>query len=125
MIGRIYIERLENFFTANSIDDADKKKAMLLHAVSAKCYKIIRNLLAPTKPSSSTHAAIKEAVRKHFDPKPSIIVQRYKFFTYYRKPSESISEFVAHLRDLAQHCENKPIPEHASPRVQRWALFLE
>ena len=40
----------------------------------------------------------------HLNPQPSEIVQRWKFNSRNRKPEESIIEYVADLRKLAQDC---------------------
>lgn len=45
-----------------------------------------------------------ELVRNHRNPKPSEIVQRFKFNSRYRKEGESISTYVAELRQLTKHC---------------------
>ena len=36
-----YVERLENYFEANEIEDGDKQKAIFLATVGAKTYKLI------------------------------------------------------------------------------------
>ena len=36
-----YSERLQKYFTANEIESADKKKAILLSVVGAKIYQLI------------------------------------------------------------------------------------
>ena len=41
----------------------------------------------------------------HFGPKPSSIVQRFKFYNRSRKKGESIATYVATLRGLAEHYE--------------------
>ena len=41
----------------------------------------------------------------HFDPKPSPIVQRFKFYNHIRAKGESIAMYVAALHVLAEHCE--------------------
>lgn len=43
-------------------------------------------------------------LKNHYHPKPSEIVQRYKFDSRSRKPDESVLEYVAELRRLAQDC---------------------
>ena len=43
-------------------------------------------------------------MKAHFNPKPSEIVQRWKFNSKNRKPEESVVEYVAELRKLAQDC---------------------
>ena len=43
-------------------------------------------------------------MQKHHDPKPSAIVQRFRFNKRNRRTGESISAYVAELRQLAEHC---------------------
>ena len=41
-------------------------------------------------------------VTDHFNPTPSVIVQRFHFNSRYRKPGESIATFVVELRRLTE-----------------------
>ena len=45
-----YVERLEHFFVANGMDDAEKKRAVFLSVMGAATYKTLRNLVSPDKP---------------------------------------------------------------------------
>lgn len=98
-----YCEIIEHFFTANYIED-DKKKSILLSVVGAQTYSLMRNLLSPIKPGDRTFAQLVTLLKNHFNPKPSEIVQRFKFDSRTRKPTESVAEYVAELRKLAQDC---------------------
>ena len=42
-----YVERLEFFFTANGIENANKKQAVLLSSCGANTYLIVRGLVIP------------------------------------------------------------------------------
>ena len=44
-------------------------------------------------------------MRNHHEPRPSIIVQRFKFNTCSRKQGDSVASFVAELRRLTEHCD--------------------
>lgn len=99
-----YCEIMEHFFIANNIDGEDKKKSILLSVVGAQTYSLIRNLLNPTKPGEKTFAQLVTLLKNHFNPKPSEIVQRFKFDSRMRKPTESVAEYVAELRKLSQDC---------------------
>ena len=48
-----YTERLQECFIANGLEDAAKKKAVLLSIVGAETYQLMRNLTAPAKPTKS------------------------------------------------------------------------
>ena len=74
-----YVERLEHFFTANGIEDAEKKRSVLLTVIGAATYKTLRNsiygnILAPAKPGDKTYAQLVEALTKYYKPAPSEIV---------------------------------------------------
>ena len=62
------------------------------------------DLVSPAKPKDKTFAELAEVVKNHLKPKPSVIVQRYKFHTRKQQPGESIACFVACLRNLAHDC---------------------
>ena len=42
---------------------------------------------------------------EHFDPKPSVIVQRFRFNSRSRQEGESVAKFTAELQRLSEHCE--------------------
>ena len=99
-----YVERLEHFFTANGIEDAEKKRSVLLTVIGAATYKTLRNILAPAKPGDKTYAQLVEALTKYYKPAPSEIVQRFKFHSRVRKEGESIAAYLAELRSLSEYC---------------------
>ena len=66
-----YAERLEHYFTANEITDNGKKRAVLLSSCGAKTYKLIRNLVAPGKPTDKSFAELINIVKNHLNPRPS------------------------------------------------------
>ncbi|KAL3988098.1 5-hydroxytryptamine receptor 3 [Sarotherodon galilaeus] len=97
-----YTEILEQFFAANGIDDAEKQRAILISVVGAATYSLMRNLLSPAKPKDKTFQELVLLMKNHFDPKPSEIVQSYKFDSRSHKPNETVMEYVVELRRLAQ-----------------------
>ena len=99
-----YVERLEHFFAANGIEDANKKRSVFLSVIGPSSYKLLRNLVAPAKPGEKTLDELVRAMTQHHSPTPSEIVQRYKFHSRFRKPEESVATFVAELRSLAEYC---------------------
>ena len=71
----LYAERLEHFFATNGITDEGKQRAVL-SVIGATTYRILRNVVSPSKPGEKTYAALVEALSQHFKPKPSKIVER-------------------------------------------------
>ena len=85
-----YIERLEQYFVANGIsEEGNKQRAILLSCCGAA--QLIRNLVAPNKPTDKAYAEIVDVVKAHHQPRPSTIVQRFHFHTRTQKPGESVS----------------------------------
>ena len=99
-----YVERLENFFLANDIKEDAKQRAVFLSVVGSSTYKILRNLVTPDKPADKTLAQLVSVLSKHFKPKPSEIMERFKFHSRTRKPGESVATYVAELRSLTEFC---------------------
>lgn len=99
-----YLKRVDVFFTANSVGDA-KKSAVLLACIGPKTYGVLQNLLAPDIPATKDFATLSGTLKSHYDPKPSIIVQRCNFHKRRQQPGESVSHFMAELRRLAIFCD--------------------
>ena len=105
---RSYAERLEQYFAANDVKDEDKMRAILLSVCGPSTYRLMRNLCAPAKPTEKSYSQLVKLVADHFNPRPSVIVQRFQFNSRYRKPGESIATFIAELRRLTEFCDFGP-----------------
>jgi len=101
----LYIDRLEEFFVANKIESDDQKRAILNAQVGAKAYQLINKLLSPKKPKEATFTEICTVMQNHCVPTTSVIVERCKFSDRVRRPGESISDYVAAIRGIAQKCD--------------------
>ena len=99
-----YTERLEQYFLANDVVDGAKKRAILLSSVGSKTYGLLRSLVAPKKPADKSFDDLVKTMKDHQNPKPSEIVQRFKFHTCVRKSNQTVGVFVAELRRLSEHC---------------------
>ena len=99
-----YVERLEQYFLANEISDEKKQRAILLSVCGSKTYGLLRDILQPKKPADTDVKEIVCELKKHYNPKPSEIVERFKFHSRLRKEGESVAMFVAGLRKLSEHC---------------------
>lgn len=113
-----YIERLEQYFLANDLEDASKQRAILLSVCGSKTYALARDLLQPAKPAETTYKKIVEELGKHFSPRPSEIVERFKFHSRNRKEGEGVATYVAGLRKLTEHCNfGETLPEMLRDRL--------
>ena len=108
----LYVERMEHFFLANGITEADKKRAVFLSVVGLSAYRIIRNLFAPKKPGEKSYVELIAALSAHFKPTPSEIVERCRFHSRSRFCSYfcgRASQFVRvlQLRGYAQQYDTR------------------
>ena len=99
-----YIERMEHYFLANDIKDAAKQRSILISSMGQKAYKVLRNLVAPDKPTDVSFKNLVKVMTNHFCPPPSEIVQRFRFNSRVREHGETIAAYVAELRALSEYC---------------------
>lgn len=93
---------------ANDITDTVKRKAILLSCCGPATYSLLRSLVSPETPGEKDYACLVKILKDHFNPKPSEIVQRFKFNARIYYPGESIAEYVAELKKLARDCNCGP-----------------
>ena len=100
-----YEERLSHLFTANGIDNGDKKHTVFLLVTRAATYmyKLLCSLVPPGELGEKTYAELVAALVSHFNPTPSPIVQRFKFHSHSCEPGESVVVFVSQLHALSEH----------------------
>nr|MCH9717641.1 DDE-type integrase/transposase/recombinase [Gammaproteobacteria bacterium] len=99
-----YADRMEQYFIANDIPNP-KKAPVFLATIGPAAFRIIGNLVAPKKPSEESFDRLIKVMSDFYNPSPLVTVQRYKFYSRFRHPEESVSTFVAELRNLAKDCD--------------------
>ena len=99
-----YLERLQLFFEANSVVEA-KQVPVLLSVLGAKNYALLRSLLASALPKDKSYAELVWTLKRHFEPKPLIIAERFYFHRRNQNMGESVADYVAELRRLSIKCE--------------------
>ena len=92
------------FFIENSITTVEKKRAVFLSVVGATTYKVLRNLISPELPSDKSYDELVSVLEQHYNPAPSEIVERFRFYCRVWNPGESVVNFLAQLRSLAARC---------------------
>ncbi|XP_048254597.1 uncharacterized protein K02A2.6-like [Haliotis rufescens] len=100
-----YIERLNQYFVANDVEDAGKRKAILLTIVGKETYSLMRTLVSPAKPADKSYTELVDVVKSHVNPKPLVIAEKFKFYQQKQHSGESVSAFMAELRKLSEHCD--------------------
>ena len=99
-----YLERLQLYFDVNSIPEP-KRVSSLLTLIGPVNYNLLRSLVAPTPPREKSYDELLSTLENHYNPKKLVIAERYHFYQRNQKTTESISEYIAELRQLAIHCE--------------------
>ncbi|KAJ8333797.1 hypothetical protein SKAU_G00411160 [Synaphobranchus kaupii] len=99
-----YIERVEQFFEANDVAQA-KQVATLLSVMGAAAYGLLGNLVQPDKPKNKTFDEIVTILKGHFEPKPLLVAERFRFNQCNQKASQPVAQYVAELKQCAANCE--------------------
>ena len=99
-----YVERITLYFQANEIADG-KQVAVFLSAIGAKTYALLRNLVTPSLPKDKSFVQLVDVLKKHYEPKPLVIAERFNFHRRAQQTGESVKEFAAELRRLTIHCD--------------------
>ena len=95
-----------------------KQKSIFITSIGAKTYKLLRDLLLPSKPMDAKFNVITETLKKHFEPKPCEIVERFRFNTCDRSLNQSTADYVAELRRLSEFCNyGDKLEEHIRDRL--------
>ncbi|KRZ77842.1 Transposon Tf2-6 polyprotein [Trichinella papuae] len=99
-----YASRLMFYLEANKVSADADKRAVLLSSCGSALFKLVESLLSPAKPVERSFDEIISDLNDHFAPQPSEIVNRHIFYQRKQQPGETVAEFIADLRRLAQGC---------------------
>ncbi len=102
----LYEEKLQFYFVANSIPDANKK-SILLSVCGDPTFKLLRSLVPDgnLQADAVTYTSLVDLLKGHYGQKQSTIVHRFHFNCHSRKAGESVTDYVAALRELAVDCK--------------------
>ena len=91
---------------ANHITDSDKKQSILLPVCGDQTLKLLRSLVPDGKLDADdiTYDSLVGLLKSHYKKKQSIVMHWFNFNTRVRKPSESIANYIAALRELTMNC---------------------
>ena len=74
----IYVQRVEQFFLANNIEE-NPQVPTLLGWIGSKRYTLLRDLLSPDNPAKKSFQKIVTTLQQHLSPKPLEIAERFRF----------------------------------------------
>ncbi|XP_077550655.1 uncharacterized protein LOC144163846 [Haemaphysalis longicornis] len=98
-----YVDRLEEFFLAEDVAP-QKRTSVFISCFGQNTYALLRNSVKPAKPSDKKLDEILVVLESHYCPKRSAVVKRFRFNSCVRAEGESVSNFMAALKSLSEHC---------------------
>ena len=100
-----FLRQTTELLSDNQRCSDDKKKcAILMSGCGPAVYKTIRSLVDADTRQMIKYDELLTLLASHFDPKPSSIVQRFKFYNRIQAKGETIATYVAALCAIAEHC---------------------
>ncbi|XP_026546854.1 uncharacterized protein K02A2.6-like, partial [Notechis scutatus] len=108
-------EKLKRLFTAEPVlkhpdmdapfvVQADKKRAVFLTHCGPAVFKMVKALAKPLDVKAMDWTDLEPLLRSHYAPAVPTLIRRHDFYRRDQKEGESISDFVADLRDLGGMC---------------------
>ena len=86
-----YTERLHHYFVANEVKSDEKKCAILLSVCGPDTYTTIRSVVDAEALASTNYEDLIKHLQRHYDPKPSFIIQHFKFYNRTRAAGETVT----------------------------------
>ena len=62
-------------------------------------------MVTPKKPKEKSYKELVELLATHLEPKPSVIIERFKFNSRFRHEGETAAQYLAELWNLVWYCE--------------------
>ena len=106
----------EYYVNGNGIDDAKRRKNLLLHYAGTEVQDIYDNLAEPAAPTDgSIRTDYQTAILKldrHFQYEPNYVLEKHNFRLLRQQPSETTAQFVYRLQQQAKLCNFSDANEH-------------
>ena len=74
---------------------------VFLSSIGGKNYELLGNLMAPELPKDKFLEEVIAVLEVHFNPKPAVMVERFKFYKREQLSGETIAEYMAELHHLS------------------------
>ncbi|KAJ8909832.1 hypothetical protein NQ315_013806 [Exocentrus adspersus] len=100
----IYRERLEQYYTANSITSEQMKVATLLSIIGAETYKLLRDLSHPKLPKERKYDELMVLLTKQYGLQVNVWRERRKFYEAKQEINENVADYYARIRSLSVNC---------------------
>ncbi|CAH2086484.1 unnamed protein product [Euphydryas editha] len=100
---KVYKQVFENKMRIHNIDEV-KWPQYLISCIGFDIVTLLTELCFPSTLDSKNYKQLVELIETHIEPTQSEITETYKFMKRVQLPNESIAEYVAALKKLAQTC---------------------
>ena len=118
----MYGKHLQMYFVVSDITNDAKKRAILLSVSGPTTYLLIHNPAQPKKPLDLSYAELVQLLCNHYFALKSLSVQRFRFNSCSRHPSETVTRCIAELCRLSEYCEFGESLDVNDERMQRRLL---
>lgn len=98
-----YVSRLRAWFAIHDVKPAEYSK-YLVAVVGTEPLDLMIDLCFPEKPENTDFDSLVKLIEVHLAPKRSVIAERMIFRSYKQTESQSITEYLAHLKKLSKTC---------------------
>ena len=88
----------------NTIEDNNVKHAVFLSVVGDTTYQLIRGILSLKNLTEVYFSDIIRTRTSYYNPKKYVIVERFKFNTCNKKSGQSVTDYIAELKELSRFC---------------------
>ncbi|XP_026578918.1 vomeronasal type-2 receptor 26-like [Pseudonaja textilis] len=114
-----YIDRFQMFFESNNLKDptSSKKQVVFLTHCGPAVFKMAKVLAKPADVKTMDWDNLAPILRNHYALAVPTLIRRHDFYQHDQCEGESISEFVADLRDLGDLCGFSNLDEAMRDRV--------
>lgn len=93
----LYIERFDQYFVGNFIDE-NFKVLVLIIVIGAKAYAVLRELCDPISPNTLSHEDLCNLLKKQFSPKVAVLHERTKFYNLKQLNNESVNTWYIRIK---------------------------
>ena len=108
-------KRFENFLLAMNIEDATRKRALLLHYIGSSAFDIFETL-TDTGDAKDYEKAM-DRLTEHFSPQRNVDYETYLFRQARQNATETLDQFATRLRQLASTCEFTSVEKEIKSQI--------
>lgn len=96
--------KFEEFVAANAIPPS-RLVSYFLTLIGIERYKLLRNLCAPDRPKNKPIFELVSLLSNHLKPKPSVIIERFKFKECKQSSDETVNAYLARIKHMSLYCD--------------------